>query len=426
MTTASGPIAALPSVVNMPYSLANEQRIASAAGVVPVSMSRDRTTIFGFVRNAAANGLYTINDTTGATTLLYTFSNKASAIVETYDGEALVVISGAVWRSTGWSANKATATWASVLTIPGGTPFPDYSANRWSMGTNGVMVIAEQGAQTIGTTATGDNAADNATAVTNNAARAHRCYVTADNGKTWFTLIDLLTDSPLVEARLSSGVHPHGWQYDEEWDCMWGGFGDNTGQGPNLFGTSKLQLIYSFDWRNVLTGGKATWNTIPLLPDYQSTVAAYALQVVGMLITSKNVILGPDGIPYGFMIIPRLGYRQMGAVRFGPMLPFTTGGGMIGKDITWAGSGYPVFASYAISNGTNETTGLLPHLFCSADEGSNWFEIWKDSNRARLPSEKVAAFGPTVNNKVVASTQNTNGGASANGYTITWDLVKNT
>jgi len=428
MTVTSGPITALPAIVDAPYAFANEQRFASAAGVIPIGMSRDRATIFGAVRNGGALGLYAINDLTGATTLIHSFPYRPWALVETYDGEALCACADlasavTVYRSSGWSANRATATWTSVLTMTG-APLPEYSANRWSMGTNGVMVISEQGAQTVATTATGDNAADNATALTNNAAKARRAYVTANNGATWTLLYDQLTQSPLLEPRQINGTHLHGVQYDEAWDRVWISYGDNTGQGPALYGAGGLQLIYSDDWRNVLTGGTVTWNTIPLPTDYPSTTVSSAIQLVGMLITSKAIILQPDGIPFAPMIIPRAGYRQIGVIRYGPMMPITNGIQIIGKDISWAGSGYPAIASFSINNSTNAAMAFLPHLYASADEGVNWFEIWKDPVRTRRTADRVSAFGPTVNNKMVAATQDTNNGASTNGYVITWDLVK--
>ncbi len=429
MTITSGAITAPPYAINMPYSFANEQRFASAAGVIPISMSRDRSVIFGAVRNGGAVGLYTINDTTGATTLLHSFGDRVYALVETYDGEALCINGnlsgvGAVYRSSGWSTSKTAATWTSVLTLSGGIPLSDYSGNRWSMGTNGVMVVAEQGSQTVATTSTGDVTADNATAVTNNAAKAHRAYVTVNNGATWTLLYDQLLQSPNLQPWQISGSHLHGFEYDEEWDRMWASFGDNTGQGPNLYGTSKMQIIYSDDWRNVLTGGTATWNTLNLPTDWPSTTATDATQVVGMLITSKAIILGADSIPYGIMVIPRTGYRQIGNVRWSCMYPMTAGTQLIGKDIAWAGTGYPIIASFSINNSTAPGLAYLPHLYASADEGLNWFEIWKDPVRRRRTGDRVSAFGPTINNKMIAATQDTGNGASANGYTITWDLVK--
>lgn len=435
MTITTGAIGALPAPVNNPYSFANEQRFASSLGISPITMSRDRTTIYGAVR-AGATGLYTINDQTGVATLLNTLPNKVYGLVETYDGEVLCVCgnggTGYVYKSTGWSTNKATATWGSpVLTLPGGIPFPDYSANRWSMGTNGVMVISEQGGQSpTKPTATGDNAADNATAIANNAATAHRAYVTVNNGSTWTLLHDQLTQSPLLEPRLIQGTHQHSWMYDQEWDRMWGNYGDGTGTGPALYGSGNLQLIYSDDWRNVLTGGTATWNTLPLLTEYPSTVSAEAQQFVGMLITSKAIIMGPDSVPFMQTIIPRTGYRTIGPIRRGAMLPITTGSNIIGKDIAWAGPGFPAFSSFSINNTiagdtNNPSYAYLPHLYATADEGLNWFEIWRDPVKTRRTSDKVAAFGPTVNNKMVAATLDTGNGASANGYIITWDLVKN-
>lgn len=430
MTIASIAMPTLPAIVNQPYSFTNEQRFASSAGVIPFTMSRDRTTIFGAVRNGGATGLYTINDQTGATSLIHTFSDRPYALVETYDGEALCLNGnlanvGQIWRSSGWSTSKTAATWTSVLTLPGGAPFPDYSGNRWSMGTNGVMVVSEQGSQTTLPTITGDVATDNAAAVTTNAARAHRAYVTADNGATWVTLYDQLLQSPLLQPYQITGTHPHSFMYDEEWDRMWCSFGDNAGQGPNLYGTSVLQIIYSDNWRNVLTGGTATWNTIPLPADWPFESVGAFMQQVGMLITPKAIILGADSRPFGLMIIPRTGYRTMGRIRFGPMYPFTSGSQLVGKDISWAGGSYPLIASYSINNSTNAASAYLPHLYASADQGLNWYEIWKDPVKERRQVDRVSAFGPTVNNKMIAATQYTNGGASANGYIITWDLVKN-
>jgi hypothetical protein len=427
MTITTGPIVPFAAA---PFSFTNETRVSNPNNIIPFMMTRDRTKIYGAVRGGGGNILYELPDDGSAPIAIATLpAPKVYAMIETYDNEILVTGAssggtGLIYKSSGWSVNRTTATFAQVLSLPGGVPLPDYCMTTGMMGTNGVMVLAEQGAQTVATTATGDNAADNATAITNNATKAHKLYVTVDNGSTWTLLHDQLTQSPLLEARQINGTHPHGATYDELWDRVWLTFGDNTGVGPNLYGTDKLQIIYSDDWRNVTTGGTATWQTISLPVDYPSTTRAEAIQVVGISFTPNVVTFSTDGIPYGLAVLPRTGYRTFGKLRLINNLAGSGKPNLIGKGVCWAGGNFPMFSGFNYGNSTSQGfVATMPRISCSADKGVTWFEIWRDPVRTRRGADQVQAFGPTVNNKVVGTTTDTLGGTRTNGSIITWTLT---
>ena len=413
------------------YTFTNEVRTVNALNVEPISITRDLTTVIGAVKFPYATGLYAIpDDGVTAPILINTMANKVTAFTETGNGEALCSCNTSggsviIYRSTGWGATlaqKQAATWTQVHTMAGsqGT-LPSYSMGLGAMSSTGVMVLSDQGGQSIATTATGDNAADNATAIANNVNKAIHGYVTVDFGQTWVELINLLKVSPLLEPRQINNVHCHAFVYDEEWDRVWLTFGDySVGQpGANIFGNSATQVIYSDDWRNVLTGGTATWTPLPFPTDY--SISSF-LQFVGMRITPKSLTFTFDRVPYGLVTYARTGYRTLGKFRNLNMVTNAEPCSHIGREIVQVGANKPMFAGHTITNSAF-FIGNTPKIFCSHDNGLNWYEIWRDPVRSRRATDTVVAYGPTVNNKMVAVTTDTLGGTRANGSIITWNLV---
>ena len=416
------------------YIFTNEVRTANPLGVEPISITRDRTTFIGAVRGAAyATGLYAMPGDSSAAVLIKTMPNKVTAFTETTDGEALcsTITSGGsciVYRSTGWGATlaqKQAATWTQVVTLPGsqGT-LPDYSMGLFAMsqvGSQNIMALSDQGSTALATTATGDNAADNATAIANNVTRAVHGYITVDGGQNFIELVNLLKISPTKEPRQIVGVHIHSFVYDAEWDRFWLTYGDYSvgNQGTNLFGDSAMQLIYCDDWRNVLTGGVATWTAVPFPPDY--SIASF-VQFVNIRITPKAMIFATDGSPYGICTFQRTGYRTLGKFRNENFLSNTEPNtGIIGRETVQAGPGLPLFSGQSVNN-IRSFDGNTPKIGCSHDDGVQFYEIWSDPNRVRRVSDKVVAYGPDINNKVIAVTMDTMGGTRPQGSVISWTL----
>jgi hypothetical protein len=346
--------------------------LENSGGRRPIGISRDRATVFA----ATSTGLYqSVNDGVSWTTVRTGFPRNVVAIQELTDGEALVFLQdgasapGQIMRSTGWSTNKTTATWASVLTSVGGYFNPLWSGNHQTIGSNGKGIVAEYGSQT---SASGDQTA-----------RARRVWVTSDFGVTWTQVLDVYTYPTGSNANV--GVHTHGAFYDEAWDRMWVTFGDNTGDGPVVSG-GLAQIGYSDDMG-------VTWNFLALPATYSG------VQVTTMAASSKFLLALPDGDPASVQLWKRTGYRELGPRREGAQFRGGTGAQVIGQALHQAGPGLPIFASWMTSVATRAT------VVCSADEGRTWREVWTTAEI--VPPQYLTNLGilnivgPTLNGVVL-------------------------
>lgn len=259
----------------------------------PFTISKDRKTLYG---GGSTNTQLMQSVDDGVTwTLVHTFPEKIISLMETDDGEAVATTQngtsspGYVYKSSGWTASHAAATWTLVLTSQAG-----YFPQNWSghfctfgddalvPGTSRYGVLCEYGPQT---TVPGPQAGG-----------ARRVYFTQDYGATWAQVFDLLTFSLLNGANVNFPLHTHASAYDPWWDRIWVTFGD-TAQN------NKLDLLYSDDHG-------VTWSQVDPPPEW---VGQSAFQCVSIAILEGCLILGSDNGP-GIVRLERTGYRKVGNI----------------------------------------------------------------------------------------------------------------
>ncbi|CAM3285234.1 MULTISPECIES: hypothetical protein [Sphingomonas] len=246
------------------FSVANPTTYADAGLIGP---SKDGSLIFR--RKAGASG--TLGWASAAAfaadpvNVVWTYCDNAVApndasagsgivsVFETEDGELLIgLISsgsfGSIRKSSGWSANRQTATFTQVLSIGGTKPDQEYSLHQWAA--RGATVwAAESGPQTAG--GSGNVSTDNG--------RAVRLWRSDDNGNgsSWVVDLDIRDFAASQGVPYPAGVHLHGYAYDAVAKRLWVCYGDDTGQGDDIAGLANAQVIYKDD-------GTTTWQKMAL------------------------------------------------------------------------------------------------------------------------------------------------------------------
>jgi hypothetical protein len=386
MTIATQAIAA--SNYPSKFSVANVTEAATAHTIIGISP--DAATVY-----ASNGGALEVSTDSGATfTTAHTFTATVSGIVTFADGEAGVATKqgGAgyqIWRSTGWATNKATATWTVVLDGSTHLNAEVASAFSWrqaNVGTNGVVVVNEYGAQTIGG---GDSRDANA---------ARRAYISTNHGATWTQIFDIYTDGNVQQP---ANCHLHSIAYDEPNDRVLLTFGDSTGDGNAVAGSGNMQFAYSD-----LRGAAGSWHFFPasqLGVDYQGNFnqGSASPQFVTIHVTPDSIVLMPDGRPYGVFVFPKTGYRTYGSPYLVAMLNAGAPSNLIGQRVTQnfgstSVSPKPMFYGY------NESDGAVARLVMSHDNGLNNYEVWR-SARVFSGGTGISVFGPTTTGKLVGN-----------------------
>lgn len=330
------------------YTLTNVSRTAQGA-FYPIGMSADRTVVYA--KNGT--GLYESSDDGVNWTLIYNFPGNVTGVCETKQGECLVLVNNnRVHRSTGWSANRATATWALVHSVVGERLQANWCFKSENFGTNGVIVLNEYGGQTSAGTEAGD------------AGKARRVILSEDDGKTWRVIFDIST-SGIVQY--GTGLHTHSSCYHEADDRIYVTYGDNTGAATQVAGSGFIYIAYSDD-------RGATWKYIPVPTDY-----AVGMQFVTISAFNNNIVLLPDGIPYGICIIPRTGYRTLGQLRVANNFTVNAPANLIGQDLFKAQSGpdRPLIVTF---NWFGSGIVTCNRVMLSADDGTTWNEAWRSTD----------------------------------------------
>lgn len=257
-------------------------------------LSKDRSTVYG--TDGGVNLYQNTHDGDPAFwTLVHTFTGVPSgvltSVIETGDGEIIAffgLVTGTIYKSTGWAASHTSATWAQVIASATGGAFrAQWGGGTFSSQSGAVNVIAEYG-KYWSTQPTPDP-----TATTH-------IYASRTSGTNWTLLLDLQTMFPTTNS-----LSTYGAAYDPDWDCMVGAYGNS---GPN--GNNFTEILYSCDWRTIFTGGTATWTSIPIPPLWIGNTNHW--QSVALSTTQNSWRLGSEG-DSGVYIFPKIAYRQLGA-----------------------------------------------------------------------------------------------------------------
>jgi hypothetical protein len=381
----------------------------------PSWLGADGQTIYSW----GQTGLYTsIDDAHTWQGPWHTFPDTIHGVRETRDGELLVSIFRAqgnyagLWRSTGWTANHATATWTEVLTPSGQLPnvadpatFPAPAGtlgdrsnyfNAWIGGfrvyADGTVVVSEYGKQANGTSIPG----------------ARYAFVSNDNGKpgTWRCVCDLWTGpvygvgwvpgtlpygGASVYGGASGGQHMHGTALDPYTGRLWATFGDHG-----------CHTRYSDDWRRVFSGENATWTVHPGSstefggqgnhPGSTQSIQAYAFP--------DRIVFTTDGPIDGITKIEKANPNVIG-VAHDIGLPHDTQLKYTGGQGFQRSSAHPaLFPQYVGSGGTRSFPGLI--VACDP-LGERWYDIWTDNQALQNPYGVLTAIGPTNTGKLLAS-----------------------
>ncbi|HYH59583.1 MAG TPA: carbohydrate binding domain-containing protein [Thermoleophilaceae bacterium] len=231
--------------------------ITDGGGLNPHWMAADGT-LFAGAGGASANLRWSTDDGATWTTHSHTFPLNVQTVRDLEDGELLVFVGGSgtqaeIWKSSGWAANRVTATFAEVhQTHASGC----YFANSWSISVYDNHVLAAEYGNKLG-------GADNARYV----------FHSDDYGDTWSTIYD---------RGEGVGHHLHGVCYDQYWDRIWVSFGDDTNG-----------IVFSDDFG-------ATWK----LADYGSSTSS-PNQAVGIIAMPECVLFASDAAPNGVLKFDR-------------------------------------------------------------------------------------------------------------------------
>ena len=197
---------------------------------IPVWLCRDRFTLVGVNRTTGRLAWSTDDAATWSEVAAAPLAGGVSAVRETTDGELLIfagvdpgVRPPAVFKTSGWSTSRASATYEKKHETNFGGTWTEGAILPWSVDSHGPLVLLAEYGPKVGP-----------------AQMARYLYLSRDDGETWSTIFDHADTSTGV------GAHLHGVAYDPYWNAIWLAAGD----GPGNEGA-----FVSFDlgqtWRNL-------------------------------------------------------------------------------------------------------------------------------------------------------------------------------
>lgn len=177
----------------------------------PLCLCHDRNTILG--GSTANSGIFSADESAPNTWTrvgLHTFTGGIAWIRELDNGELLVgtnvtaTLPSKVFVSSGWAADKASATFTNTLTCHD-TAAKITTSGLWGDSTySDIVVVAEYGPKASA------------------ANMAQYVYLSQDSGNTWETIFDVA-----AFTGETAETHMHGVAYDPWWDAIWVCYGDS-------------------------------------------------------------------------------------------------------------------------------------------------------------------------------------------------------
>ena len=261
-----------------------------------------------------------------------------SRLMKCDDGEVIGINGGTLFKSTGWAANPATATFATKVTANGIATFLP-----WGLDGDGTKFIA-----------------NSYSAATYSDSRYVR--ISLDAGATWTTKYDTLTEHG---TDFNDTSHQHGCCYDPWHDRFWLSEGHNPPGGtPDLNG-----LYYSDDDGDTWTRAAGVYPR-----DESPTV---------LVATPNGLVLGTDSIPGGVWFLPyEADQTATDAVELYRWINEESRPGIVG----FADHGYrdPTTGLVYVGFMTNFPPGVKP--FIVATDGRSASRIWDSGTVARVHS----------------------------------------
>lgn len=355
---------------------------SDASGWEPRWLTNGGKRVVGAKHDAAGAQIgYSDNDGVTWTTArtFATTQGEGGVVVEALlvlsTGEILVCVrdsAGAywasVWRSTGWAANPATATWARVNRAPFAALATKVSGDYRGFAYDGTarIMAAWYDRKTAGPGAGGP-------------ATSAGVYVrySPDNGTTWTDVFNLATwlTSKGVDP-LAYGYHVHSAAYDPYWDAWWISYGDTDGT------SGRCGILHSRD-------NGATWTSA-----YEGT----AWQSVAMYPMLDRILLSGDGgASSGINVLVR---NADGTVQ-APIKGYSLGGLNGIGECGWPN---PEPGGWVLLPMTQITgTTRVSRLVATAD-GKTFYDLYIDPDYVVSGVSGLhVAVGPTARGKILGS-----------------------
>ena len=448
--------------------------VVASGGYRPCYLSRDRVTFFAISTGAAArfSKLNKSIDGGASWSVVKDFNATVAncdflGMLELPSGEVLVALSpfgtfaAKIYRSTGWVSNPATATWTLKHTMPHASLLRSYTFNERCLGTNGIILAGESGAQTEGLAAmgltkiSGGSGYTTATVTTISGGSGEdiraSCYngqvyrigvfnggtghtpgtyafvISGDgSGASWTYTVNAGGDIDGVQSSAARSLYLS-QDFGETWSEIFDIFNPPS-PAAHKYGTG-LHLhaaAYDQEWNRIwlLTGDNTgdgittiggssytqvwysddlgvTWNILPA--ELYITTQGINAQYTSIRIFKNSIVLGTDALnDIGIVVFPRTGYRTLGVQRFGSghrMSNTAIFQQMLSAYSYPDTNQYPVFACYTNSGSAD------PVLMCTPDGGFTWNEFWRETDFGTRPLAAGQAisvmYGPDTLNRML-------------------------
>jgi hypothetical protein len=383
--------AATPDWLLNRYSLINVS--IEASPTLLLGCSRNAQVLFGRGRDTNVNVLRRSVNAGQTWTDIATFNStgpneSVQGVIELPNGELLVATSGGsginarVYKSTGYAANPATATFMFKLTVRGGSFENSWGFTNKCFGKvgdhHGTINVYNGGQTTRGQT--------DASQI----GKARYGWATDDDGENWFLDYDIYAQP---QNPAGGGLHMHGSARDTDWNRDWRTMGDSTGDATLISGVGNAYIMYRDDPE--VDPNNPVWKYLPI----PAILSGVSCQFTSILVTDKHVMFLTDSNVPLMLIYPKTGYRTLGEPRLGWVegQSFTP----VGKALFQAAPGAPILMGHNPSGGYYMRG--KPEIRISPNEYDS-YTLWRDES---APVGGVRTFagaivGPTVGNKLVA------------------------
>lgn len=319
---------------------------ASSAGKNASWLSNDRTTVFA--TGGATSVYYSTDDGTTWTQNSHVFASAVKLVRETADGE-LVAFTGSpssqgkIFKSSGWSSNRATASFSEVQAA---SASGCYFAT-WGVHVYGSRVLAAEYGNKDGVNS------------------ARYVYMSTDNGDTWVTILDI--------GNVSSR-HVHGVAWDRWWNRIWVTLGDSQ--------TDKV--LYSDDegdsWVTAVTGTAGQQGQcLAILPMESCTLFLTDGTANGVYRINRDAATHADTTPTVY-----LAYQLS-----------DSGTSTFQGNSAFHAEGFPALLTFQIANAQTGSSRVI-----GTKDGFRFFDVWTDPI-TYTDLGAVVLCGPTVNGYLV-------------------------